>query len=216
MSSKLRVMLADDHVLVREGLKRLVDEQPDMEVVGEAGDGPDALRECQSLLPDIAVIDVSMPTWDGVKTAQALRAACPRMKIVSVTRHDDESFVKRMFAAGVTGYVCKQSSSSLMTTAIRAVARGEHFVDPSIRRRGDPGTSAASGVINPAQQTPSLTEAEQQVVRLVAMSHSSREIGEQLGLDSTAVTAIKRSAMSKLDLETRIQLIDYARQRGWL
>src|SRR3954463_4924753 len=220
-NAKLRVLLADDHVLVREGLKRLVDEQQDMEVVGEAGDGPEALRLCQELMPDIALVDVSMPSWDGIRTAEALRSACPQMKIVSVTRHDDESFVRRMFAAGASGYVLKQSPPSNLTNGIRTVARGEAYVDPLIRRSPHVTNSIPASAFREKGSddgsTPrdSLTDVEKQVLRLLALSYSGREIGEQLGLAPQMVSIVKARAMAKVGLQTRVQLIQHARQHGW-
>jgi DNA-binding NarL/FixJ family response regulator len=214
---KLRVLLADDHVLVREGLRRLIDEQPDMEVVGEAGDGPDAMRLCETLIPDVALVDVSMPIWDGVKTAQALRSASPQTKIVSVTRHDDESFLKRIFAAGAMGYVLKQSASAHLTSAIRAVARGEQYIDPSIRRVAEVATPPAAPPLDlPSAPAEPLTDIETEVLRLAATSHSRREIGESLSVDPVTVSEVKARAMAKIGLQTRIQLIEYASRHGWL
>ena len=216
-SRKLRILLADDHALVRDGLKRLIDEQPDMEIVAEAGDGPEALRLCQMVHPDVALVDVSMPVWDGVKTTQMLRSACPQMRIVSVTRHNDESFVRRMFEAGAVGYVLKQSPSTELTKAVRSVATGERYVDPSIRfapvapafeRSSDERLETNSGA--------TLSPEEEQVLRLVALSQSGREIAERLALDVDAVLALKTDAMAKLGLQSRLQVIDFARKSGWL
>ena len=140
------------------------------------------------------------------------------MNIVTVTRYDDESFVRRMLAAGVHGYVLKQSPSAHLINGIRAVARGEHYIDPTIRRAAEVAEVAPAPVPDRAatRTTATLTDTELQVLRLAAASHSSREIGEQLGLDATRVADVKASAMAKLGLQTRIQLLDYARRHHWL
>jgi len=213
---KFRVLLADDHVLVREGLKRLIDDQPDMVVVAEASDGPEALRLCETAEVDVALVDVSMPTWDGVKTAQALRSACPQMKIVSVTRHDDETFVRRMFAAGANGYVLKQSPSNRLTSAIRAAMRGEACVDSSVRRVETVAPPAGVPISEVPEESEPLTDIERKVIQLVSASHSGREISEQLGMDVDTVQTLKIRAMSKLGLQSRVHLIEYARRQRWL
>jgi DNA-binding NarL/FixJ family response regulator len=214
---KLRIVLADDHALVRDGLKRLIDEQPDMEVVAEAGDGPEALLLCQRVHPDVALVDVSMPVWDGVKTTEMLRARCPQLRIVSLTRHNDESFVRRMFEAGAVGYVLKQSRSADLTKAIRLVANGEHYVDPAMRFA--PVAAAVERPTGERLETNSSTTLlpeEEEVLRLLALSQSGREIGERLGFDLDAVSALQRAAMAKLGLQSRLQVIDFARKSGWL
>jgi len=211
--AKLRVLLADDHVLVRDGLKRLVDDQPDMVVVAEAVDGPEALRLATSIAPDVALIDVSMPAWDGVKTTQEMMAACPALKIVAVTRHDEESFVRRMLRAGAAGYVLKQSPSAAMTTAIRAVARGERYVDSTLQ------SPVSEEEVQPSHAEPlevSLSPMEEQVLRLVASSRSTSAIAAALSLDPDAVARVKAEAMKNARLTTRLDVIRYARDRGWM
>jgi two-component system, NarL family, response regulator NreC len=132
--TKIRVLVADDHVMVRNGLKRLINDQRDMVVVAEAADGPAAVRLSESSLPDLALVDMSMPGWDGITTAQNIAAACPGVRIIAVTRHGEEPFVSRMLNAGASGYVLKQSSSSALLQAVRTVAKGGQYIDPGIRR----------------------------------------------------------------------------------
>jgi DNA-binding NarL/FixJ family response regulator len=216
-SRKLRILLADDHALVRDGLKRLIDEQADMEVVAEAGDGPDAVRQCQQCHPDVALIDVSMPVWDGVKTAEMLRSACPDVRIVCVTRHNDKSFVRRMFEAGAVGYVLKQSRSTDLTEAIRSVARGDCFIDPAIRVASvGPARERPTDETLDTRSSATLSADEERVLRLVALSQSGREIGARLALDIETVLALQRDGMAKLGLQSRMQVIDFGRKSGWL
>ena len=131
--TKLRILIVDDHALVREGLKRLIHEQPDMLVVGEAGDGHEALRVAEECLPDVALVDIWMPGLDGARITQMITDACPQVKVIALTRHDDGGFVRKLLEAGATGYVLKQSALSELTRAVRAVAAGQQFVDASIR-----------------------------------------------------------------------------------
>ena len=213
-NTKLRVLLADDHVLVREGLKRLVDDQPDMEVVAEAVDGPEALRLARKIAPDVALVDISMPQWDGVKTTRKMIAACPQLKIVALTRHDEDSFVRRMLRAGASGYVLKQSPSAAMTSAIRAVARGEQYVDAAIASTTTPEHPAPPPL--PASPgKPSLSTMEEHVLRLVALSRTTREIASELGIAPDHVRQVKAEGMQRARLATRLDVIRYARERGW-
>ena len=123
-SRKLRVLLAEDHLTVRDGLKRLVNEQEDMQVVAEAGDGREAARLAQELLPDVAVMDISMPGWDGLKATERLTEVCPQVRVLALTRHDDYGFMTQMLRAGAKGYVLKQIPAIELIQAVRAVAAG--------------------------------------------------------------------------------------------
>jgi two-component system response regulator NreC len=213
-SGRLRILLAEDHALVREGLKRLVNDQRDMEVVAEAGDGPEAVRLAQTAAPDLALLDVSMPIWDGVKTARMLRAACPAVKIIAVTRHDDPSFVTRMLEAGASGYVLKQSLLTELIDAIRAVTAGAQHVDPAIQPAPRARDAAAPGETACPRQP--LSPIEQYVLRLIARARSTQQIAHELAIDADAVASIKSTAMRKAGLETRVQVIRYAAEQGWI
>ena len=139
--TKLRILIVDDHPLVREGLKRLINDQPDMLVAGEAGDGHEALRFAKESLPDVALVDIWMPGLDGARVTQMITDACPQVKVIALTRHDDGGFVRKLLEAGATGYVLKQSALSELTRAVRAVAAGQQFVDASIRGAVTPSLS---------------------------------------------------------------------------
>ncbi|HEX6599260.1 MAG TPA: response regulator transcription factor [Gemmatimonadaceae bacterium] len=213
-TTRLKILLADDHALVREGLKRLIDDQPDMQVTAEAGDGVHAVRLAQDLTPDIALVDVSMPGLDGVQATQMITAACPRVKVIALTRHDDGSFVRRLLEAGATGYVLKQSASTELTRAIRAVAAGERYVDSAIR--GASAVPPPSAPAAPATNTAELTTDEEQVLRLIALGHSHSEIATRLALDVARVLAIRATATSKTGASSRVAIVRYADARGWL
>lgn len=211
---RLTLLLAEDHVLVREGLKRLIDEQPDMEVIGEAGDGVRAVRLAEDLMPDVAVVDVSMPELDGVQVAHMITASCPGVKVIALTRHDDASFVRRLLDAGAAGYVLKQSASTELTRAIRAVAAGERYVDSAIS--GSSAAPPAPAAAAPPPTNVELTTDEEQVFRLIALGHSHQEIATRLSLDVARVFAIRAAAASKTGTSSRIGIVRYAQSRGWL
>nr|MDQ3744207.1 response regulator transcription factor [Acidobacteriota bacterium] len=130
--SKLRILLAEDHETVREGLRLIVNAQSDMEVVGEAGDGRAAVARAQELLPDIVLMDVSMPQLNGLKATEKLKALCPQVKVLTLTRHTDYGYLQQLLRAGASGYVLKQSSAAELLHAIRAVAAGGKYLDPAV------------------------------------------------------------------------------------
>lgn len=130
---KLRVLLIDDHALVREGLTRLINDQADMEVIADAADGHTGVQLAQELVPDVALVDVSMPGLDGTQVTRRIASTCPRVRVIALSRHNDGSFVQRLLDAGASGYALKQSASTELTGGIRAVAAGEQYLDRSIR-----------------------------------------------------------------------------------
>jgi DNA-binding NarL/FixJ family response regulator len=213
-ATRLKLLLAEDHVLVREGLKRLIDDQPDMEVIAEAEDGMRAVRVAQDVMPDVALVDVSMPGLDGVQVTQMITASCPRVKVIALTRHNDRSFVRRLLEAGAAGYVLKQSASTELTRAIRTVAAGERYIDSAIR--GASAVPPASALPAPATNGAELTTDEEQVLRFIALGHSHQEIARKLSLDIARVPAIRAAATSKTGVSRRVAIVRYAETRGWL
>jgi two-component system response regulator NreC len=210
---KVRILVIDDHRLVRDGLKHLVTEQDDMEVVGEAGDGQEGVRMTQQLSPDVVLVDGSMPGWSGIKVTEVLAQTCPDVKVVAVTRHHDSPFVRAMFDAGARGYVLKQTVSVDLAPAVRAVIAGQRFISSSIgwQDSGVVQTPCGTVVDEPAP----ITSVEEQVLRLLAACYSNREIAERLAMTIVGVADVKAGAMQKIRLATRVQLIAYARVKGW-
>lgn len=211
----VRVLLVDDHAMVRDGLKRLIDEQAEMEVVAEAADGREALRLAERSAPDVALIDVSMPGWDGPTLAQELTRRCPQVRLIAVTRHDEDVFVKKMLTAGVMGYILKQSAGSELVHAVREVAEGRPYIDPSVRTLHSTQTQVSTNDV-PATEDAALTTAEEQVLRLIAAGWTHQRIAEHLSVDMSVALALRASAMQKAGLATRTQIINYSRVRGWL
>jgi len=207
---KIRVLLAEDHEIVRQALKLLIEGQPDMQVVGEAGDGEAAVQRAHELMPDVAVLDISMPKSNGLQAARGIRTSAPETAIVALSRYSDTAYVKELLAVGAVGYVLKQSASTELLSAIRAAARGERHVDPGIPERGrwGPGESRAGRSV--------ITDREGEVLRLMALGHSNKDIAGALDIAVKTVEVHKANAMRKLGFGGRIDVIRYALLQGWL
>ena len=215
MGKKLRVVIADDYDLIREGLKRVIDHEHDMETVGEARDGEEAIRVAAALQPTILLLDVSMPRLSGVDVTRVIRRTCPAVKVIGVTRHREPGFVRAMLEAGATGYVLKQSPSDELIRAVRAVAGEGRYLDRALTRAE--GAAASAGIRSSADQRdewPVLSDIEDRVLRLVAESQSTHQIAQQLSITREDAGTIKSDAMRKAGLATRLQVVEYVRARG--
>ena len=212
--TKLRIMLAEDHETVREGLKMIVNAQDDMEVAGVVGDGAEAVAQAQRLLPDVLVMDISMPNLNGLKATQKLKEVCPQVKVLTLSRHADDGYVRALLGAGARGYVLKQSASSELIHAIRAVAAGDNYIDPKLAGRVMDSYSTKA---TPRGETAGkLSDREAEVLRLIALGYSNKEIAGQLSLSVKTIEVHKANGMRKLNLTSRIDLVRYAVFRGWL
>lgn len=211
---RLRILLADDHAIVREGLKSLIDAQPTMEVVGEAADGRTACEKASTLHPDIVVMDLTMPDVNGLEATRELRQRCPGIKVLALTVHEERSHLRGLLEAGAAGYVLKRSAAEDLVHAVQVVARGDIYLDPSI-------TALALGKLaRAAAKTPSsvadLSEREAEVLQLVAQGYSNKEIASRLHLSIKTVETYKARSMDKLGLTTRAEIVRFALQEGWL
>jgi len=211
---KLRLVLADDHTLVREGLRRLIDDQDDMEVVGEAKNGTDAVRLVAELRPSILLVDLSMPGLTGVQVTQAVRASHSGTQVIGVTRHRDSQSVTTMFEAGAAGYVLKQSASADLLWAIRTVARGTNFIDAMLPHSNGPRAEAVDdGGTQPRGTPAALDDLENAVLELYASALSDHDIAGRLSLGTKDVHDARVSGMHKAGLRTRVQVAAYVRAR---
>jgi DNA-binding NarL/FixJ family response regulator len=211
---KLRIILAEDHQTVREGIKLLVNSQPDMEVIGEADNGGAAIKEVQKLAPDIIVMDISMPELNGLKATRKLKQVCPAVKVLTLTRHTDDAYLQQLIEAGASGYVLKQSAPTELIRAIRAVAGGNSYIDPTLTSKLFGGY--ASRVALRGDRKGNLTERESEVLRMIAWGYSNKEIAARLNVSVKTIEAHKANAMRKMDMRSRIDIVRYAILQGWL
>jgi DNA-binding NarL/FixJ family response regulator len=211
---KVRVLIAEDHETVREGLKLILGGQSDIEVVGEAGDGVTAVERAQELLPDVVLMDISMPRLNGLKATKKLKESCPNVKVIAITRHKDDGYLQQILSVGASGYVLKQSSSPELLHAIRSVAAGGKYLDPAVAEKVIGGFAAnRSGTLNSRRE---LSHRETETLRLLAWGYSNKEIAGQLGLSVKTVEVHKANAMKKLGMQSRIEIVRYAVLQGWL
>jgi two-component system response regulator NreC len=208
------VLLADDHAMLRAGLRALISAEPDLTVVGEAGDGEEAVRLTERLRPDVVVMDISMPVKDGLAATGEITQRIPETKVLVLTMHAEEQYLLRVLEAGGSGYVLKRSADRELMEAIRTVYRGEAFLYPSATRlllqayqKGEHPEPPAGG---------KLSEREGEVLRLTAEGYSNTEIGKQLYLSPKTVDTYRQRIMEKLGLHHRAELVRYALQTGLL
>jgi two-component system response regulator NreC len=213
----IRVLLAEDHETVRQGLKLLIDAQPDMAVVADVKNGRLALHEACSLSPppNVAVIDVSMPEMNGLAATRALLEAVPALAVVALTRYSDDAYVQALLNAGAAAYVLKQSEPSELLQAIRTAASGNRYLDAALTARMTGAYLARHGRAG-ALAAPGITDRETEVLRLLAVGHSNKESAELLDLSVKTVEVHKANAMRKLGLRGRIDVVRYALLQGWL
>jgi DNA-binding NarL/FixJ family response regulator len=211
----LRILIADDHAVVRQGLKLLINSQPNMEVVGEAPDGQSALRMAGSLKPDIVVMDISMPGMNGLVATRTLKQQHPAVKVVALTRHEEESYLEDLLRAGASGYVLKQSDPADFLKAIRAVAAGGIYLDPAMTSHVAGGLLTGKTEVH-SEPKAKLSGRESDVLRLFAIGHSNPVIAGQLGISVKTVEVHKANAMRKLGLKDRVDVVRYGVLQGWL
>jgi len=212
---KLRIFLADDHAVVRAGLKTLVDAQSDMVVVGEASDGQAALEQMRDCPADVVIMDISMPELNGAAATDQLRQQCPDIKVLALSVHEDTGYLRKLLEAGASGYVLKRSAADTLIQAIRMVAAGGMYLDPAIAGKVV-GSLLGKPVVVGDPTAAELSERETDVVRLIAQGYSNKEIATLLNLSVKTVETYKARAMEKIGLDSRVAIVRYALQRGWL
>ena len=205
----ISVLLAEDHQTVREGLRLLVDAQPDMRVVAEAADGRAAIDKARALKPAVIVIDIHMPKVNGLVATRIIHGAVPESAVVVLTRHNDRAYLYEMLEAGAGAYVLKQSSSNALLAAIRAAVAGERYVDPAMLEDLEAGP-------DDGRTPPVVSEREREVLRRMALGESNKEIAAALSISIKTVEVHKANAMRKLSLRGRTDVVRYASLRGWL
>jgi two-component system response regulator NreC len=211
-----RILLADDHAVLRAGLIALLDVRADIEIVGEAADGVDLLALAVALQPDLILLDLTMPRLNGLEVLPLLRQQTPETRILILTMHDDASYLQQALRAGASGYVLKKAADVELITAIQVVMNGDVYVHPSMTR------ALLNDMVSPNQAAEasngwdSLSDREQDVLRLVALGHTSREIGDHLSLSVKTIETYRARGMEKLRLHSRAALVRFALANGLL
>lgn len=214
MGGRLRILVADDFAVIREGLKAIIRTQPDMEVVGEAPDGAAAVSAAARLVPDVVVIAVTISELDGAKATARIKQAHPHVHVIAFTVHQDKAHLRQMLEAGASGYVLKLAAPDEIVAAIRRVAAGGTYVDPGIASRLV--TSFVRRPGGPPPANASLSDREAEVLRLIALGYSNKEISARLDLSVKTVETYKQRLMEKLELSSRVDIVRYALVQGWL
>lgn len=208
---RMRILLVDDHVLVREGLKRVLEAQPDLELVGEAADGEQAVEQAERLRPDIVLMDLSMPLLSGIDATRRLAKSAPGMRVIALTVHESEGYVCEFLRAGAHGYLLKRATSEELLRAVRMVGAGERYVDPRVSR------ALFAQIIGTGNHPTALdlSDREGEVLRLIAFGYANKEIAARLDVSVKSVETYKARAMEKLGLRSRVDIVRLARDSGW-
>lgn len=208
----IRVLIADDHAIVRTGLRTLINSEPSMELAGEAAGGYEAIELIQKSPPDVLVLDLSMPDLDGISVTKRIKPQFPALHILILTIHEDQALLREALKAGAEGYILKHAAEAELISAIQIILRGDLYVDPSLLR------GLVSEEVNPVA-TPSpageaLTPRETEVLRLIVQGYTNRQVGEQLSISIRTVESHRANLSEKLGLRSRVELVRYAREHG--
>lgn len=213
-AAKIRVLLADDHAIVREGIKRILAEEPDIEVVGEAGDGLQAVEMAKKLKPDVAILDITMPALNGIEATRQIRSSLPNTHTLTLTMHEDDTYVFQLLKAGAAGYVLKRAAATDLVQAVRAAQRGEAFLYPSVAKAVVADYLKRLNEGEGKEMYDGLTEREKEILTLVADGATNQEIARKLFISIKTVQTHRAHIMEKLDLHDRTKLVRYAIRKG--
>ena len=208
----MRILLADDHGVLRGGLRVLLNQQPGFEVVGEAADGREALRLADELHPDLALVDITMPLMDGIEVTRALKERQPGVIVLILSVHEDQELLREAIKAGAAGYILKHAAEAELIAAIQRILRGDLYVDPALVRLlvQEPAVPLAT----PPQSTEALTPREIEVLKLIVQGYTNRQIGEELNISFRTAESHRASLSEKLGMHSRVELVRYAREHG--
>lgn len=216
MTPRYRIVLADDHPIVLNGLRNLIAAERDLELVGEASSGLAALKMIREQRPDVAVVDISMPELNGILVGRRLASEMPSVRLLVLTLHENRAYLKQALDAGIRGYVLKRSAAANLIQAIRAVAIGGLYVDPAIANRLFDAGPKRAGRQKGGGGVPDLTDREAEVLKLVALGLTNKEIARQLDIGVKSVETYRARGSEKIGLQTRAELVRYASAQGWL
>jgi two-component system response regulator NreC len=208
-SMNIHILLADDHTILRAGLKMMLNAQPDMEVVGEAQDGRQAIQEAQRLLPDIILMDITMSDMSGIEATRQIKKLLPEIKVLVLTMHENEEYVFQALRAGASGYMLKEAADTELITALHAIHSGQFYLSPTAQ-------SVMVGDYLQKDSYSNLTEREREILKLVAEGYTNNQIAERLVISPKTVDTHRTHVMDKLNLHSRAELVKYAMRRGLL
>jgi NarL family two-component system response regulator LiaR len=213
---KIRILIADDHAFVREGTRRILEQEPDLEVVAEAGDGEEAVRLASDLKPDVAIVDVAMPKLDGIEATRRIKALCPAVAVLVLSAYDDDQFVFGLLEAGAAGYLLKSVRGHEIVDAIRAVDAGESVLHPSVARKVLNRFASVSSRAQRKKPLEVLTDREMEVLKLVTKGLSNKDIADGLSLSVRTVQGHLANIFNKLRVSSRTEAVVHALKEGWV
>ncbi len=216
MMNKIRILLVDDHAILRAGLRALLRAEADIEVVDEASDGSEAVAKTERLLPDVALMDISMPVMDGLEATRRIHQSCPEVKVLVLTIHDKEEYLFQVLEAGASGYVVKKSAPNELISAIRAVHRGEAFLSPTATKMVIGRYLHVGNWEESKQSYDELTSREKDVLKLIADGYTNQEIADHLIISVKTAETHRAHILRKLRLHTRADLVKYVRSHDFL
>jgi DNA-binding NarL/FixJ family response regulator len=216
VTDKIRIVLADDHPIVLDGLRNLIRAEPDFELVGEAASGLSALKIIREQCPDVAVLDISMPELNGIVLSRRLAGEMPALRLLVLTLHEDRAYLNQALEAGVRGYVLKRSAVENLVQAIRAVMVGGLYIDPAIVGRVFESKQVNKRLLARKGVAPALTDREADVLKMAALGFTNKEIASRLDVGVKSIETYKARGLEKLGLKTRAELVRYASGQGWL
>jgi DNA-binding NarL/FixJ family response regulator len=216
VTEKIRIVLADDHPIVLDGLRNLIRAEPDLELVGEAASGLSALKIIREQRPDVAVLDISMPELNGILLSRRLAGEMPGLRLLVLTLHEDRAYLNQALEAGVRGYVLKRSAVENLVQAIRAVMVGGLYIDPAIVGRVFESKQVNKRLAARKGVAPALTDREADVLKMAALGFTNKEIASRLDVGVKSIETYKARGLEKLGLKTRAELVRYASGQGWL
>ena len=212
----IRILIADDHAFVREGTRRILEQEPDLEVVAEAGDGEETVKLACDLKPDVALVDVAMPRIDGIEATRRIKAQCPAVAVLVLSAYDDDQFIFGLLEAGAAGYLLKSVRGQEIVDAIRAVHAGESVLHPSVARKVLNRFAGVSGKPRDRKSLDLLTEREMDVLKLVTKGLSNKDIAEGLCLSVRTVQGHLANIFNKLRVSSRTEAVVHALKEGWV
>jgi len=213
---KIRILLADDHTILRAGLRMMLNAQPDFEVVGEAQDGRQAIQEAQKLQPDVVLMDITMPDMNGIEATRQIKKLLPEIKVLILTMHEHDEYVFQALRAGASGYMLKEAADTDLISALRVIQNGQFYLSPTAQSVmvGDYLQRVRTGEEKDSYS--SLTEREREILKLVAEGYTNNQIAERLIISPKTVDTHRTHVMDKLNLHSRAELVKYAMRRGLL